>query len=126
MIVDHTGAAFFPQCLEMRLLGRIAFPLYAWCLAVGAEYTRNIWKYALRLLIVGVISQPVYVFAMRHQWMEWNIFATLLLGLLGVAGVVCGQRFGLKLGGKLNAVQLRRLVYAYVILSGAVTVVQHL
>lgn len=87
MIVDHTGAAFFPQCLEMRLLGRIAFPLYAWCLAVGAEYTRNIWKYALRLLIVGVISQPVYVFAMRHQWMEWNIFATLLLGLLGIAGV---------------------------------------
>ena len=50
----------------------------------------------------------------------------LPLTLLGVAGVVCGQRFGLKLGGKLNAVQLRRLVYAYVILSGAVTVVQHL
>ena len=45
---------------------------------------------------------------------------------VGVAGVVCGQRFGLKLGGKLNAVQLRRLVYAYIILSGAVTVVQHL
>ena len=50
----------------------------------------------------------------------------LPLTLLGVAGVVCGQRFGLKLGGKLNAVQLRRLVYAYVILSGAATVVQHL
>ena len=50
----------------------------------------------------------------------------LPLTLLGVAGVVCGQRFGLKLGGKLNAVQLRRLVYAYVILSGAVTIVQHL
>ena len=50
----------------------------------------------------------------------------LPLTLLGVAGVVCGQRFGLQLGGKLNAVQLRRLVYAYVILSGAVTVVQHL
>ena len=50
----------------------------------------------------------------------------LPLTLLGVAGVVCGQRFGLKLGGKLNAVQLRRLVYAYIILSGAVTVVQHL
>ena len=48
----------------------------------------------------------------------------LVLGVL--AGAVCGQRFGLKLGGKLNAVQLRRLVYAYVILSGAVTVVQHL
>ena len=53
------------------------------------------------------------------------VFGAFLM-LLGVAGVVCGQRFGLKLGGKLNAVQLRRLVYAYVILSGAVTVVQHL
>ena len=50
----------------------------------------------------------------------------LPLTLLGVAGVVCGQRFGLKLGSRLDADQLRRLVYAYVILSGAVTVIQQL
>ncbi len=50
----------------------------------------------------------------------------LPLTLLGAAGVVCGQRFGLKLGSRLNAAQLRRLVYAYVILSGAVTVLQRL
>ena len=50
----------------------------------------------------------------------------LPLTLLGIAGVVCGQRFGLNLGSRLNADQLRRVVYAYVIFSGAVTVVQQL
>lgn len=50
----------------------------------------------------------------------------LPLTLLGVVGVVCGQRFGLKLGSRLNAEQLRRLVYAYVVFSGALTVAQQL
>lgn len=50
----------------------------------------------------------------------------LPLSLLGIGGVVCGQRFGLKLGSRLNALQLRRIVCAYVIFSGAVTVVRQL
>lgn len=51
--------------------------------------------------------------------------ALLPLTVLGIAGVVCGQRFGLKLGSKLNAEQLRRIVYCYVILSGGITVLQN-
>ena len=42
MIVDHIGVAFFPQHTEFRMIGRIAFPLYAWCLVVGSEHTRSI------------------------------------------------------------------------------------
>lgn len=87
MVVDHVGAAFFPQVTELRLIGRIAFPLYCWCAVVGAEYTRNIWKYILRLLIVGLISQPCYMGALNHGWAELNIFATLLTGLLAIAGI---------------------------------------
>ena len=51
--------------------------------------------------------------------------ALLPLTVLGIVGVVCGQRFGLKLGSKLNAEQLRRIVYCYVILSGGITVLQN-
>lgn len=87
MIVDHVGVVFFPQVPDLRLIGRIAFPLYCWCVVVGADYTRNIWKYALRLLIVGLISQPCYMWALGHGWSELNIFATLLTGLLAIAGV---------------------------------------
>lgn len=87
MLIDHAGVAFFPGVTEMRLIGRIAFPLFAWCVVVGAEYTRNIWRYALRLLLVGLIAQPCYVWGLNHKWHEFNIFATLLLGLFSIAGI---------------------------------------
>ena len=105
MIVDHIGAAFFPQVYELRILGRIAFPLFAWGMVTGVEYTRNIWKYALRLLIVGVIAQPCYKFAMNHAWNELNVFATLLLGLLGIAAVR-ENRFASRYWGPVLAVLL--------------------
>ena len=81
MIVDHVGAAFFPKMYELRIIGRMAFPLFAWCLCVGVEYTRNIRKYAMRLLIIGILSQPVYQWAMNHRWYELNVFFELLAGM---------------------------------------------
>ena len=56
----------------------------------------------------------------------YYMWRLLPLTVLGVFGVVCGQRVGLKLGEKLNAGQLRTVVYAYVMLSGAITVIQQL
>lgn len=87
MVIDHLGVVFFPDVREWRLFGRIAFPLYAWCLTVGAAYTRNIYKYALRLLLVGLISQPLSVWAFQHSWMDLNIYFTLLLGLFAIYGI---------------------------------------
>lgn len=84
MFMDHAGKMLFPNVPELRVLGRIAFPLYAWCLVVGFHYTRNVWKYGLRLLLVGAVSQPLYMQALRHTWTEPNIFLTLLMGLLAL------------------------------------------
>ena len=87
MMVDHMGKMLFPAIPEMRVLGRIAFPLYCWCLVVGACYTRSMPKYMLRLLIVGLISQPLYKLALNHTWLEPNIFLTLLIALMGLWGI---------------------------------------
>lgn len=87
MIVDHAGVAFFPRVYELRIIGRMAFPLFAWCLCVGVEYTRNIRKYAVRLLIAGILSQPVYFWAMNHKWYELNVFFELLIGLNAIVSV---------------------------------------
>jgi len=87
MVIDHCGVVFFPGVREMRLLGRIAFPLYVWCLCVGAEYTRNIWKYALRLLAVGIIAQPCFMLGLGHAWHELSVYATLFVGLMGIAAI---------------------------------------
>ena len=87
MMCDHMGKMIFPQVQEMRVLGRIAFPLYAWCLVVGACHTRCMWKYMLRIGLIGLISQPLYMAALNHTWREPNIFLTLLVALLGLWGL---------------------------------------
>ena len=84
MFIDHTGAVVFPQVPELRMLGRIAFPIYCWCLIVGFHYTRSVPKYLLRILAVGLLVQPLYAYVMNHAITKPNIFLTLFMGLLGL------------------------------------------
>ena len=87
MFVDHAGKMLFPGVLEMRMLGRIAFPLYCWCLVVGFHYTRSVPKYLFRIGLTGLISQPLYMLALNHTWREPNVFLTLFLGLCALWGI---------------------------------------
>lgn len=87
MFCDHAGKMVFANNMDMRLLGRVAFPLYAWCLVVGANYTRSMGFYILRMLMMYAISQPLYMVALNHGWNEPNIFLTLAVGLTGIWGL---------------------------------------
>lgn len=87
MFLDHAGKMCFPNVPEMRILGRIAFPLYCWCMVVGAQYTRSFPKYLLRIAVIGLISQPLYMVALHHPWKQVNIFLTLFVALLGLWGL---------------------------------------
>ena len=87
MFCDHAGKMLFPQIPEMRMLGRIAFPIYVWCMIVGFHYTRSVPKYLLRVLLVGLVSQPLYNLALNHTWQEPNVFLTLFLGLCALWGL---------------------------------------
>ncbi len=93
MMIDHLGVAVFAGVPEMRILGRIAMPLYAWCLVVGCEYTHDILKYALRLLLLAVVSQPVNMAALGNSWGKLNILFLLCLGVVAIAGIQ-KKRFG--------------------------------
>ena len=35
MLVDHLGARVFPQYPIMRVIGRVSFPIFAYCIAAG-------------------------------------------------------------------------------------------
>ena len=98
MLIDHLGAVVFPQIGEMRILGRIAFPLYCWCMIVGLYYTRSVPKYLGRILLAGLISQPLYAWIMNHMGTSGillrdlflgkpNILLTLFLGLTALWGI---------------------------------------
>jgi len=87
MLIDHTGAIFFPGVLEMRIIGRIAFPLYCFGIVMGFAHTRSWPKYALRLFIGALVTQPCFMLALDHQLLELNVMFTLLLGLLSIVGM---------------------------------------
>ena len=64
MTCDHVGLQLFPDVLFMRILGRLALPIYAYMIAEGCRYTRNRRKYLLRMASLAAVCQVVYFFAM--------------------------------------------------------------
>lgn len=82
MLIDHIGAVFYPQVTLFRIIGRIAFPIFAYQIGLGYRNTKNLTKYSLRLLMVGVISQIPYRFLFTTETL--NIFFTLLIGLVAI------------------------------------------
>ena len=105
MLCDHAGRMLFHSRV-MNCIGRLAFPIFAYCIAVGCIYTKNHLKYLSRLVLIGLVSQPFYALAMAHtypsmyaisfrdnpvgavlnfyaeSWNHPSIFFTLTLGLL--------------------------------------------
>ena len=71
----------------MRVLGRIALPLYAWCLVVGNVKTRHPLRYFGRLLLLAAISQPLYMMALNHTWQHLNILFLLALATAAIQGI---------------------------------------
>ena len=63
MLIDHMGLLLFPQYGIMRILGRLAFPLYAFCIAEGFYYTRDKKRYFLQIFILGIVCQAAYFIA---------------------------------------------------------------
>ena len=82
MLIDHIGAIFFPTVAVYRIIGRIAFPIYAFLLAEGVFHTRNPMKYGLRLLLVAVLTELPYDLLFRGEftWAKNSAMITLLLG----------------------------------------------
>ena len=121
MCIDHAGKMLFPQLTVMREIGRLAFPLFAYGIAVGAVYTRHPERYLSRVVALALVSQPLYAVALAHEnaamyavpftrppvhamvafylnsWQKPSILLSLALGLLLLL-CLRGRRWVLALG----------------------------
>ena len=105
MLIDHIGAS----CLEngflsapaapaglaaldlvLRLIGRLAFPIFCFLLVEGFVHTHDVKKYIGRLLLFGLVSEVPFDLAFfRTPFFPGaqNVYWTLALGVLAMAGL---------------------------------------
>lgn len=61
MLIDHTGVILLPEVTLLRIIGRLAFPIYAFMIAEGCAKTRNRLRYFLSVFLLGAACQVVYI-----------------------------------------------------------------
>jgi hypothetical protein len=74
MTVDHVGLFMLDNNVFMRIIGRLALPIFVYMAVQGLKNTKNLRKYFLRLMVFAIISQPVYLL--------FNNKLNILFGLL--------------------------------------------
>lgn len=83
MLIDHIGAIFFPDILLFRMIGRLSLPIFVIKLCEGYKHTKNFNYYLFRILLLAIISQPVYTLFFDYGMFEMlNICFLLGFGLI--------------------------------------------
>ncbi len=103
MLLDHIGASCIEagygtaaNCpagllkldLTLRLIGRLAFPIFCFLLVEGFLHTHDVQQYIRRLLLFGVVSEIPFdmaFFRTPFAWQHQNVYWTLALGVIAMA-----------------------------------------
>lgn len=82
MTIDHMGYLLFPACGWMRIIGRIAFPIFAYMIAEGCRYTHNRRRYLLQIAGLGIAMQIVLFIVSGSLYQSVFISFTLSIILI--------------------------------------------
>ena len=83
MTIDHIGVLLLPQWQVLRILGRLAMPIYAYMIAEGCHYTHDRMGYFLRLAGLALVCQIVYWIA------DHSLYQCILVTFSLSVGLIC-------------------------------------
>ena len=113
MLLDHIGVWFFPDVDIFRILGRIAFPIFAYMIAEGCRYTKNRAKYLGMIAGMGILFQVVFFVAMESLYQGILVtFSLAIITIYSIDGILHAK----KLWGRLAALAGLAFVVAFVVI----------
>ncbi|HYE12075.1 MAG TPA: TraX family protein [Patescibacteria group bacterium] len=123
MLVDHIGYMFFPNEILFRIIGRLAFPIFAYQIALGYSRTSNLKKYVLRLSLFALITQIPYSFFnpdIQFNLIHFNVLFTFIVAI----GLIFVYDMGiLKLKSFIKDKNYKHLLYGILLLALAVLII---
>ncbi len=86
MLIDHIGFLLLPQYSVLRIIGRLAMPIFSFLIAEGCVHTRNKTKYFFNIFVLAAFCQVFYtaetLISGKLHTLYLNILFTFLLSLL--------------------------------------------
>ena len=89
---DHVGDHFFPEEVWMRVIGRIAFPIFAFCIAEGFIHTHDRKKYLLRMTVFAAISEIPFDLLTAGKVLELGHQNIMLTFAWAILGLICFEK----------------------------------
>ena len=80
MVIDHIGAILLPQYMNLRIIGRLSYPIFAYILAEGCRYTRSKLKHFLLVFGLAVVCEATVWIVMGEP--EGGVLVNFCLAIL--------------------------------------------
>lgn len=117
MVIDHAGLMFFPYEPIFRIIGRLAFPIFAFMISEGARYTKNKPKYLLTISGLAFICQIVYFVFANSLYM--SILVTFTLSIITIYALSYFKKCLFTKDSKLTEKILSGVLFVFTVLAVA-------
>lgn len=82
MTCDHVGKALLPRWEILQILGRLAFPIFAYMIAEGCRYTKNRRAHLIKIAVLALGCQVVYFAAEGSLYQCILVTFSLAIGMI--------------------------------------------
>lgn len=121
MFIDHLGFIVFPKLLILRIIGRLAMPIFSFFIGIGCVHTSSKKNYLFRVLGLGLVCQLIVsaelFFNHNVSSLDLNILFTFSISI-----VLCWLFLNVKSSFKTDSFKLK-LINTLVFLASLTAVI---